>query len=135
MEDSASSSTDARPSHLCIILHGLVPTASPQAPRSNHYNSFWGDNHQVRNLLVALRERFSEDKLGLFVPKCNEDNLTYDGIDVCAERLLQQLEKMFERKLRDATFQKLSLVGYSLGGLITRYLAGLLFAHTGGLIG
>ncbi|KAG1659241.1 hypothetical protein FOA52_004686 [Chlamydomonas sp. UWO 241] len=48
--------------------------------------------------------------------------MTYDGIDVCAERLVQQLDDAIARAEKAGrTVTKLSFIGYSLGGLINRY--------------
>lgn len=89
---------------------------------------FWGDETQVANIIVGLRERYGPDQLHILVPKSNEDNLTYDGIDVCAEHSMCEIEKEINLSLKRAVpFRKISIIGYSLGGLIARYVVGLLF--------
>lgn len=55
---------------------------------------------------------------------------TYDGIDVCGTRVANEIEHEVARLdgLQDGgRVTKLSVVGYSLGGLISRYAIGLLY--------
>lgn len=55
---------------------------------------------------------------------------TYDGIDWCAERIVQEIQRETQRlsdQKRKVT--KLSIMGYSLGGLFARYTAGLLYSQ------
>ena len=60
----------------------------------------------------------------------NSDTFTYDGIEVGAERVAQEIEDEVERLEKDGThIKKLSMVGYSLGGLIARYAIGLLYSR------
>ncbi|KIR57680.1 lipid particle protein [Cryptococcus bacillisporus CA1873] len=57
--------------------------------------------------------------------------LTYDGIDVCASRVAWELdEKVKELEARGKHVAKFSLTGYSLGGLVARYLVGLLHSRS-----
>lgn len=60
----------------------------------------------------------------------NSDTFTYDGIEVGAERVAQEFEDEIDRLAKEGTYiKKLSVVGYSLGGLISRYAAGLLYSR------
>ncbi|KAH7664997.1 putative alpha/beta hydrolase protein [Dioscorea alata] len=56
--------------------------------------------------------------------ECNCARLTLDGIDVMGERLAKEVLSVVERR---PELQKISFVGHSLGGLITRYAIALLF--------
>lgn len=60
----------------------------------------------------------------------NSSTFTYDGIEVGAERVAQEIEEEVDR-LEDngVHIKKLSMVGYSLGGLIARYTIGLLYSR------
>lgn len=79
-----------------------------------------------------MRERYGPDRVHVLIAERNTGNFTYDGIELGGERLAQEIED----KLDDLTggdggeahkIRKLSVVGYSLGGLIARYALGLLY--------
>lgn len=78
----------------------------------------------------ALRERHSEDKLHILNAKTNSDTFTYDGIDLGGERVTQEIETYIEDLEKEGShIKKLSVVGYSLGGLVARYAIGLLYSN------
>lgn len=78
----------------------------------------------------ALRDKHSEDKLHILVAKANSDTYTYDGIDLGAERVTQEIETFISDLEKEGShIKKLSIVGYSLGGLVARYAIGLLFSN------
>lgn len=53
--------------------------------------------------------------------------LTRTGIELGGERVCQEIEEEIEKLAKAGqTITKLSMVGYSLGGLIARYAVGLL---------
>lgn len=63
----------------------------------------------------------------------NGGDHTYDGIDWCAERLVQDVYREVQRieddeEGKEQRVTKISLVGYSLGGLVVRYAAGVMFS-------
>ncbi|KAF7544395.1 hypothetical protein G7Z17_g9987 [Cylindrodendrum hubeiense] len=98
--------------HLCVLVHGL-----------------WGNPTHMRNIAKSLREQYSNDDLYLLLAKQNSGSFTYDGIERGGERVCAEIEQ----QLRDiessgGKIKKLSIVGYSLGGLIARYAVGLLDA-------
>ena len=78
----------------------------------------------------ALRDKHAEDKLYILVAKTNSDTYTYDGIDLGAERVTQEIETCISNLEKEGShIKKLSIVGYSLGGLVARYAIGLLFSN------
>ena len=78
----------------------------------------------------ALRDKHAEDKLHILVAKTNSDTYTYDGIDLGAERVTQEIEIYISDLEKEGShIKKLSIVGYSLGGLVARYAIGLLFSN------
>ena len=78
----------------------------------------------------SLRDKHAEDKLHILVAKTNSDTYTYDGIDLGAERVTQEIETYISDLEKEGThIKKLSIVGYSLGGLVARYAIGLLFSN------
>ncbi|KAL4723712.1 hypothetical protein ACLX1H_009356 [Fusarium chlamydosporum] len=77
----------------------------------------------------ALRDKYSEDEVYILFAKRNSGNHTYDGIETGGERVCAEIEhelKAIEKKGGKIT--KLSIAGYSLGGLVSRYAIGLLYA-------
>ncbi|GAB1744523.1 hypothetical protein NU219Hw_g1794t1 [Hortaea werneckii] len=99
--------------HLVILTHGL-----------------WGNPVHLHHLRDTLLERHAASGLHVFTPQSNKDNFTYDGIDVGAERITTEIEDEI-RRLQDlgAPLSKISIAGYSLGGLIARYVVGLLYKN------
>ncbi|KAI9813409.1 MAG: hypothetical protein M1827_004084 [Pycnora praestabilis] len=98
--------------HLCVLVHGL-----------------WGNPKHLAQVASALREKHAESKLYILLPKSNSDNFTYDGIELGGERVTKEIEDTVEKLEQDGhTIKKFSIVGYSLGGLVARYVVGLLFS-------
>ncbi len=82
--------------------------------------------NQVAN---ALRAAYPEDQLHLLLAKRNSGNFTYDGIELGGERVCLEIEEEIETiRRKGGNVTKLSVVGYSLGGLVARYAIGLLSA-------
>ena len=64
------------------------------------------------------------------MPKTNSDTFTYDGIDLGAERVTQEIETHIQTLEKNGCkIKKPSIVGYSLGGLVARYTIGLLCTY------
>lgn len=77
----------------------------------------------------ALRAKHPEETLHILVAKRNSGSFTYDGIELGGERVCQEIEEEIEKLAKNGQeIKKLSLVGYSLGGLIARYACGLLYS-------
>ncbi|KAL9001716.1 MAG: hypothetical protein Q9188_005314 [Gyalolechia gomerana] len=112
MRESEGTSIDPerKADHLCVLVHGL-----------------WGNPSHLAYLAKSLREKHSEDNLNILVAKSNSGSYTYDGIETGGERVTQEIESLLQELEKDgASIAKLSVVGYSLGGLIARYAIGLL---------
>ncbi|PYH95116.1 DUF676-domain-containing protein [Aspergillus ellipticus CBS 707.79] len=105
--------TSRKADHLCVLVHGL-----------------WGNPSHLDYVASSLRERYNEDYLHILAAERNSGNFTYDGIEVGGERVAHEVEEALE-KLAAAGHHitKLSMVGYSLGGLVVRYALGLLYAR------
>lgn len=70
----------------------------------------------------------SDTHLVVYSAKSFELYYTYDGIDVCGARVANEVETQISLlQAADKLVTKLSIVGYSLGGLISRYCIGLLY--------
>ena len=75
----------------------------------------------------SLRAKFPEEKLHILVAKRNSGSFTYDGLELGGERVCQEIEEEVEKLARAGQqIKRLSLVGYSLGGLVARFCVGLL---------
>lgn len=78
-------------------------------------------------MVKTLREKHPEETLNILVAKRNSGSFTYDGIELGGERVCQEIEEEIEKLAREGQeIKKLSVVGYSLGGLVARYAIGLL---------
>jgi hypothetical protein len=103
----------AKAEHLCILVHGL-----------------WGKPLHLNHLKNTLSEQYPDGRLYVLVPHSNSEYLTYDGIELGAERITNEIEqKVEELEKQGAKLSKISIVGYSLGGLIARYAIGLLYKN------
>lgn len=77
----------------------------------------------------TLRDKHADDRLHILTAKENSGSFTYDGIELGAERVTQEIETFLEDLERCGKLvEKLSIVGYSLGGLVARYVIGLLYS-------
>ena len=91
----------------------------------------WGNPSHLDFVASALREKYGVDQLVVLVCKRNAGTFTYDGIEVGAERVAKEIEEQLEELAHEGYhIKKLSMVGYSLGGLVARYAVGLLY-HKG----
>lgn len=90
----------------------------------------WGTPQHMSYIASALRDKHSEDKLHILVAETNSNTFTYDGIEVGAERVTQEVETYIKDLEKGGGYiKKLSVVGYSLGGLVARYAIGLLYSN------
>ncbi|MCJ1471021.1 hypothetical protein MMC07_009669 [Pseudocyphellaria aurata] len=77
----------------------------------------------------SLRNKYPEEKLHILTAKGNSGSFTYDGIELGAERVTHEVEDRLEELEKEGKeIKKLSVVGYSLGGLVARYVVGLLYS-------
>ena len=117
MPDALQKSRSASPGksqHLCVLVHGL-----------------WGNTTHLNYVAKSLRERYDDEQLIVYSAKRNTGSLTYDGVEIGAERVAKEVEDIVEELGRDGhKVTRFSVVGYSLGGLVARYTIGLLY-HKG----
>ncbi|KAJ5834931.1 hypothetical protein N7447_000957 [Penicillium robsamsonii] len=113
MESTSEITPDtSKGDHLCVLVHGL-----------------WGNPSHLDYIASALRDRYSND-LYILCPKANSGNYTYDGIELGGERLVHEIEETLEFLAeKGQRITKISVIGYSLGGLLARYAIGLLNAR------
>ncbi len=68
--------------------------------------------------------------MDILVAQSNSGYHTYDGIETGGERLCREVEEELAAvRARGGRIAKLSVVGYSMGGLVARYALGLLHAR------
>ncbi|KAJ5493236.1 hypothetical protein N7539_001982 [Penicillium diatomitis] len=98
--------------HLCVLVHGL-----------------WGNASHLDYVASAVKERYDEDSVYVHCAQNNSGHWTYDGVEVGGERLVHEIEETLDRlDQKGYQIKKLSIVGYSFGGLVSRYAIGLLHA-------
>ncbi|KAI7537580.1 hypothetical protein KC331_g10850, partial [Hortaea werneckii] len=99
--------------HLCVLIHGL-----------------WGDPSHMLALQEALRSRYPHQSLQFLITKSNAKAKTYDGICIGGERAAHEIEHcIHELSCNGLHTRRISIVGYSMGGLIARYAIGVLFQN------
>ncbi|KIM26153.1 hypothetical protein M408DRAFT_73174 [Serendipita vermifera MAFF 305830] len=102
--------------HLLVASHGM-----------------WGEPVHLAEMAKAIRSKFSEAdedgvRLHVLVSETNALDSTYDGIDWGGERLAEEVLKEIKDVEKDGFHKvtRFSVVGYSLGGLLSRYMIGVL---------
>ncbi|XAO27879.1 hypothetical protein I312_106743 [Cryptococcus bacillisporus CA1280] len=104
--------------HVVLLIHGLWGTPAHLGVAKEELEAAWGEGGGGEELVVMVAGGMTAQ-------------LTYDGIDVCASRVAWELdEKVKELEARGKHVAKFSLTGYSLGGLVARYLVGLLHSRS-----
>lgn len=92
----------------------------------------WGSPDNVAEMQRILLDEHPDktDQLRVLVTKTNKEEGTYDGIDWCGERVVEEIMDEVKRLEQDGSqVQRFSITGYSLGGLISRYVLGILHAR------
>lgn len=90
--------------------------------------SLWGNPSHLQYLKTTLQDAYSD--LHILVSESNANSFTYDGIELGGERTANEIERKIE-ELQDSghEIKKISVIGYSLGGLVARYAIGLLYSN------
>ncbi|KAI8065900.1 putative serine esterase-domain-containing protein [Gongronella butleri] len=91
-------------------------------------HGLWGNASHMDKMVLYLKKAFEDDHtVHILNSDVNEGKYSYDGVDVCGIRLANKIEEFVEKcAQKDKKVTRLGLVGYSLGGLIARYAAGVL---------
>ncbi|KXS09635.1 DUF676-domain-containing protein [Gonapodya prolifera JEL478] len=100
----------ASETHLVAFQHGL-----------------WGDSTNLHYLANQLYK--AHTGVCVLLIKSNEGSFTYDGVELCGKRCADEVlsaTSLIENL--GVRVSKFSFLGYSLGGLITRYAAGILWS-------
>ncbi|KAI0091664.1 putative serine esterase-domain-containing protein [Irpex rosettiformis] len=112
-----STSSD-QPVHLLVLVHGMWGNPGHLAEMDRIYNEIRGKEDSIGP---------SGERLHTMLPQTNKEAGTYDGVDWCGERVAEEvLEEVKKLEDEGKTVTRISVTGYSLGGLIVRYLIGVL---------
>lgn len=104
------------PVHLLVIIHGM-----------------WGNPNHCAELARIVRERYSEPstegvELDVLIAKTNRAESTHDGIDWGGERVaMEVMDRIQDLESNGKEVTRFSVTGYSFGGLVGRYLIGILY--------
>ncbi|KAK4050439.1 hypothetical protein OIV83_003509 [Microbotryomycetes sp. JL201] len=116
----------AYPVHLLVVCHGLWGSRSHIGYICKTASQF-ADDGKMQPWRSSQDDKPLPHKLVVLPAKLNEWTNTYDGIDVCAERVVNEIDQEIELiKQQGGDVKRFSIVGYSLGGLVARYVLGLL---------
>lgn len=104
--------------HLVVLVHGI-----------------WGNLGHMNYLAEQISEQCipqnSSEKLYVHKARSHSGELTYDGIDVNGKRISDEILEMARAiSSPSSRVTKFSLIGYSMGGLVSRYALGILY-HEG----
>ncbi|KAF9650470.1 DUF676-domain-containing protein [Thelephora ganbajun] len=102
--------------HLLVLVHGM-----------------WGNpghltemGRKIRGTWLDMKDSFPGE-FCVLLANTNADDYTYDGVDHGGERVAEEVfEEVEKLKQRGLIVTKFSVTGYSLGGLVSRYLIGVL---------
>lgn len=112
LSSNISDSSDSEQVHLFVLVHGLW--GSP-----NHM-------HTIEKCLVKGLSGFSPQRIVTIKPSSFRFWKTYDGILRCAELVIADVFYKIEELKQTSKFKvsHISIIGYSLGGLVSRYVVG-----------
>ncbi|KAH7890808.1 putative serine esterase-domain-containing protein [Phlebopus sp. FC_14] len=104
--------------HLLVLIHGMWGNPSHLAHMHHIIQEVKGNSQSVGP---------GEPELVVLVAQTNRDESTYDGIDWGGERVAQEvLEEVKKHEDKGRRVTRFSVMGYSLGGLLARYVIGIL---------
>ncbi|KAF5350258.1 hypothetical protein D9758_007812 [Tetrapyrgos nigripes] len=98
--------------HLLVLVHGM-----------------WGNPSHLSQLDRVIKAKHVEAGIELrtMLAKTNQEDSTYDGIDWGGERVAEEIYQETERLEKEGKqVIRFSITGYSLGGLVSRYVVGIL---------
>ncbi|CCH58414.1 hypothetical protein TBLA_0A06220 [Henningerozyma blattae CBS 6284] len=96
--------------HLFVLIHGL-----------------WGNYKHMDSLKQIFKSYFKNDQIVIFTPAENAKFKTIDGIELVGYRTLIELcqfIKSYYNLNPNSRFTKISFLGYSMGGLVSRFVIG-----------
>ena len=101
--------------HLFVLIHGL-----------------WGTPKHMSTIEDFIKESINDevtkDQIVTLKPSCFGFWKTYDGLELNAKKIIQEMFYEIEslKQKNKLIVKRISFIGYSLGGLFSRYIIGLL---------
>ncbi|KAF7370619.1 putative lipase [Mycena sanguinolenta] len=81
----------------------------------------------LQSSTVSSKETIPDPSFHVLVAETNKEDSTYDGIDWGGERVAEEIVAEVDKLRQDGrTVTRFSIAGYSLGGLLSRYVCGIL---------
>lgn len=110
-------SYDPRSSHLFVLIHGL-----------------WGTPEHMESLRQSFKAAMDPRENAVFLlPSRNAKFKTFDGIEILGYRVLLEVCQFIQQYNEDnkdgRQIRRISVIGYSLGGLVARFVAGKMFTE------
>ncbi|KII87708.1 hypothetical protein PLICRDRAFT_42219 [Plicaturopsis crispa FD-325 SS-3] len=103
--------------HLLVLIHGMWGNPS-------HLSEL---DRIIRETKAKLHDTEADAELRVLLPKTNSDEYSYDGVDYGGERVAQEIvDEVTEIERNGKKVSRFSITGYSLGGLVARYVVGIL---------
>ncbi|RLV95907.1 rRNA methyltransferase 1 mitochondrial [Spathaspora sp. JA1] len=117
LNENSNNKFNMKKVHLVILVHGL-----------------WGNPFHLSYLESQIKEVFGtkheDEELWVHKTGSHSGYLTYDGIDINGKRISDEIQELTSTvSNRGDKVVKLSIIGYSLGGLIARYAIGILYTQ------
>lgn len=133
------------PVHLVVIQHGLWGSSENLSYLTTTLAKYHGglvtssskltppESASTISVHAESHPNAKRDDIRMAVlnSEVNGGDRTYDGVDWCGERLVKEVYREIEeleKEEQGVVVERLSLIGYSLGGLVIRYAAGLMYA-------
>ncbi|KAJ3811128.1 putative serine esterase-domain-containing protein [Lentinula aff. lateritia] len=111
MSSSTSSNSPSLSSnsvHLLVLVHGM-----------------WGNPGHLAEMERIVKE--VQPELHVLLAETNKEDSTYDGVDWGGERVAQEIvQEIAHLRSQGKHVRRFSITGYSLGGLVSRYVVGIL---------
>lgn len=116
--------------HLVVLVHGLWGCDSDMEFMNKTLLDHHANNIELSHL--SELEDCEKDKQYNLIYTSNQNSKfkTYDGIEICGKRLQLEIYDVINtiyQKNDNVQINKMSIIAYSLGGLISRYCLGLLY--------
>lgn len=104
-----------RRDHLIVLVHGL-----------------WGSAQNMARLESVIHHSLDHSNMAnihTYAPQCFSHFKTYDGVEAIGNYILPDLLQHIENlhSEHDISITEISFIGYSLGGLVCRYIVGELY--------
>eukprot|EP00198_Chlamydomonas_reinhardtii_P001437 XP_001690773.1 predicted protein [Chlamydomonas reinhardtii] len=112
--DATVAESSGSPDHLLVLVHGLADTKSA-----------WD------RCVVELRNMPDAGRYVFLQSAVNARWRTHHGVDVCGQRLAEEICALLATA---PGLTHVSMIGHSMGGMIARYAAGLLYRPADGTI-